>query len=77
MTFSTLPEPCVTRLNTNKALHEDRIINEDEVRDGGLRQENEDNTKSGNFKVREIERATFVYPAGGQGTVFCTRRSAD
>ena len=28
MTFSKLPEPCVTRLNTNKALHEDRIKNE-------------------------------------------------
>ena len=31
MTFSTLPEPCVTRLNTNKALHEDRIINEGDL----------------------------------------------
>ena len=31
MTFSTIPEPCVTRLNTNKALYEDRIKNEGDL----------------------------------------------
>ena len=31
MTSSILPEPCVTRYDTNKAFHEDRIKNEGDL----------------------------------------------